>query len=236
MPGKAKKIAILNSDPEILVNLRGVLVLCGYSVCGATTECSEISRILQRQRVDLLIVDLLPAKRGYFSAIKRWHDAYPALPIVAYCTSNDAKSVQRAMLSGVRFCVFRTQPLETFIGIVRDHLSVTHSALETGRTKSPKCPEVTEDSNEELSVDAGVGRELEIFKLLGQGYARKEIAEKLFISPRTVDAYLARLKNNLGISSCRELLRLALQANQTLQSKRFDNLHWQLTAAPTQEN
>jgi DNA-binding NarL/FixJ family response regulator len=215
VPGKAKKIAILNPDPEILVSLRGVLTLCGYAVCGASTDYHEIDLILKQYQVDLLIVDLPPETKGIFSAIKRWRSFYPDLPIVAYCCSYNATLLQRAMLAGIRFCVFRTQPLETFIGIVRDHLPALDRAVEhKGKKKSSK--------NAMAGMKAAPGdsvpsREYEIFKLLGQGFARKEIAEKLFISPRTVDAYLARLKNNYGISSCRELVRLALQANQNSQ-------------------
>jgi DNA-binding NarL/FixJ family response regulator len=54
-------------------------------------------------------------------------------------------------------------------------------------------------------------RELEIFRLLGQGRSPSEIARDLNLSLKTVQAYCARAKEKFGITSLTELLRAAIQ-------------------------
>lgn len=64
-------------------------------------------------------------------------------------------------------------------------------------------------------VDAGVGnvnfltaREQQVFSLVAQGLATKEIARRFGISPRTVEIHRARVLHKLGVSSLAELTRL----------------------------
>jgi DNA-binding NarL/FixJ family response regulator len=52
-------------------------------------------------------------------------------------------------------------------------------------------------------------RELEVFQLLGRGYSSRRIAEELHVSVKTVQAFCARIKEKLGLSSATELLREA---------------------------
>jgi DNA-binding NarL/FixJ family response regulator len=62
-------------------------------------------------------------------------------------------------------------------------------------------------------------RELEIFRLLGQGRTTSEIAEDLHLSLKTVQAYCARAKEKFGVSSLGELLRAAIRWEETTNVK-----------------
>jgi DNA-binding NarL/FixJ family response regulator len=59
-------------------------------------------------------------------------------------------------------------------------------------------------------------RELEIVKLLSQGINKREIADKLFISPRTVDAHRSHIMEKLGLKSTVELVKYAIK-NQIIE-------------------
>jgi len=54
-------------------------------------------------------------------------------------------------------------------------------------------------------------RELEVFRLLGQGRGTREVAEMLSLSAKTVQAYCARIKEKLGLESSTQLLREAVR-------------------------
>ena len=54
-------------------------------------------------------------------------------------------------------------------------------------------------------------RELEVIQLITQGLSYKEIGEKLFISPRTVEAHRNHILEKLGLSNVMELVRFALK-------------------------
>ena len=55
-------------------------------------------------------------------------------------------------------------------------------------------------------------REQEVLALTAEGFSSKEIGEKLFISPKTVDTYRARIMEKLGLTHRSELVRFALRA------------------------
>jgi DNA-binding NarL/FixJ family response regulator len=54
-------------------------------------------------------------------------------------------------------------------------------------------------------------RELEVLTLLGRGYGSREIAEKLFLSIKTVEAHRERIKKKLMLKNSAELIRYAMQ-------------------------
>ena len=54
-------------------------------------------------------------------------------------------------------------------------------------------------------------REREVLALTAEGYSSREIGEKLFISPKTVDTYRSRIMDKLGLSHRSELVRFALE-------------------------
>ena len=60
-------------------------------------------------------------------------------------------------------------------------------------------------------VDSLSDRELEVFQLIGEGLASKDIAEKLCISVRTVDAHRAHIKEKMGYSEGTVLVREAVR-------------------------
>jgi DNA-binding CsgD family transcriptional regulator len=60
-------------------------------------------------------------------------------------------------------------------------------------------------------IDCLSDRELEIFRLLGQGRTTSQIAGDLHLSLKTVQAYCARAKEKFGVSSLGELLRAAIR-------------------------
>jgi DNA-binding CsgD family transcriptional regulator len=60
-------------------------------------------------------------------------------------------------------------------------------------------------------IDSLSDRELEIFRLIGQGYKPSKIAESMHLSVKTVETYRARIKDKLNLANADELLRYAIQ-------------------------
>ncbi|MGB1656546.1 MAG: response regulator [Longimicrobiales bacterium] len=54
-------------------------------------------------------------------------------------------------------------------------------------------------------------REQEVLALTAEGFSSREIGQKLFISPKTVDTYRSRIMDKLGLSHRSELVRFALR-------------------------
>ncbi|MDE2752772.1 MAG: response regulator transcription factor, partial [Gemmatimonadota bacterium] len=61
-------------------------------------------------------------------------------------------------------------------------------------------------------LEALSSRERAAIELYANGFSAREIARKTFLSPRTVEGYLARAKTKLGLHSRRDIVRFALEA------------------------
>ncbi len=210
MPRKVIKVVVVNADAEILTGICGVISLCGYSVTCSTTECERLSQFLQKNSADLIITDLPRGQKSFRVALENWAELYPEIPKIIYASDAEADDLKWAQLvMGVKFCIQKNDALESFICFVRKHLDckIRHLLHQECRVIEAS------DSCGDLKFSSLGCRELEIFELLGNGFSRKEIAEKLSLSPRTVDSYMARLKNAMGIATCRELVRHAVAKN-----------------------
>jgi len=70
---------------------------------------------------------------------------------------------------------------------------------------------------EQVNLNSGKGdsclsdRETEILILLAEGFSNKEIADKLFISPRTIDTHKANIMAKLNLNSMVELVKYAIK-------------------------
>jgi DNA-binding NarL/FixJ family response regulator len=95
-------------------------------------------------------------------------------------------------------------------GVYVSEMIVNRIARKVGSVREP----VASSPVERLS-----DRELEIFRLLGQGRTTSQIAADLNLSLKTVQAYCARAKEKFGVRSLTELLRAALRWDDASQIK-----------------
>jgi DNA-binding CsgD family transcriptional regulator len=65
------------------------------------------------------------------------------------------------------------------------------------------------DKAEESPVDRLTDRELEVYQLIGQGFSTREIADKLYISIKTVENHRAHIKEKLNLKNSLELIQQA---------------------------
>jgi DNA-binding NarL/FixJ family response regulator len=72
---------------------------------------------------------------------------------------------------------------------------------------------VSKSSREQLSATDLSARELEVLSLIASGRSNKEVAEQLFISPKTVDTHKTHILDKLGLKNTAELVRYAIKKN-----------------------
>jgi DNA-binding NarL/FixJ family response regulator len=66
---------------------------------------------------------------------------------------------------------------------------------------------------EHTEISELTDRELEVFRLIGEGHGTRQIAEALHLSVKTVESYQAHIKDKLSLRSARELVQHAVQWN-----------------------
>lgn len=164
---------------------------------------------------DLAVIDLaLPDVHG-LELIKRLRALQPELSILVVSIHEERRYAERVLRAGAQGYVMKEAAARTVLEAIRTVLS--------GRTYySPALRKHL--LGRRLSANAGAvsieqltDRELEAFELLGQGLSTREAAERMQVSPKTVDSYRESIKTKLGLKHANELVqRAALHRQQGL--------------------
>jgi DNA-binding NarL/FixJ family response regulator len=184
----------------------------GLAVCGeADTPARALSGIAARQP-DLAVVDVsLAAGACGLELIKDLAARHPRLKTLVLSTHDENLYAERALRAGARGYVMKQEPTAQVMLAIRKVLNgeVYLSPAMSGRllrklTGSRIAPLASE-------IERLSDRELEVYRLLGQGRGTRQIAADLHLSISTVETYRTHIKEKLGLNSAPELVRHAVE-------------------------
>lgn len=174
---------------------------------------SELILLLEKETIDLLILDLNLGDKNGLESIENVTQLFPTLPILILSTyPEDPYAIQtfKAGASGyLNKTVISSELTKAILKITQGKKYVSDSLAEN-LAYGFNLEKSTKNLVELLSK-----REFEILTLIASGHAYKEIAEKLDISPKTVSTYRTRILEKLNLSSTSQLIRFAYEQNIT---------------------
>ena len=180
-------------------------------VCGEAKDSSEAIDGIAKERPEVAVIDISLANESGLELIKNLVRQFPQVALIVLSMHDEALYAERALRAGARGYVMKHETSKSVLASIRQVLGgglyvseriANRIALRLTSSRRP----VASSPVERLS-----DRELEIFRLLGQGRSPSEIARDLNLSLKTVQAYCARAKEKFGITSLTELLRAAIQ-------------------------
>jgi DNA-binding NarL/FixJ family response regulator len=184
----------------------------GLGVCGMAGNVQEALAQVESLRPDLVITDLtLPGRNG-LEFIKDLAATHPGLPVIVLSMHDEMIYAERVLRAGGRGYVMKDTPPERLLQAIRTVLGggvfasqkvTSHllNALSNHRTACrPGSP-----------MDCLTDREMEVFELIGHAKSNHEIAAQLGISPRTLDAHRAHIREKLNLADGNELTRHAIR-------------------------
>jgi DNA-binding NarL/FixJ family response regulator len=205
-----RKVFLVDDHPLVrewltnLINQQSDLV-----VCGEAEDAPQALRAIEALKPDVVVADITLASGSGIELVKDIRLSMPAVAIVVLSMHDETLYAERALRAGARGYVMKRESTKKIITAIRNVLegklyvtdefkaSVGEKHLGGGSGGSPL---------EQLS-----DRELEVFRMLGQGFETRRIAESLCISIKTVQVYCARIKEKLAIGNATELLREAVR-------------------------
>jgi DNA-binding NarL/FixJ family response regulator len=207
----AKARVLVVDDHELLrVALRGLIDNHSeLEVCGEADNADDAFRLVTETQPNVVIVDLSLKSGNGLDLVKRIHAKVPAVRLLVLSMHDSRLFAERALRAGASGYVNKQQPSEDILEAVQTVLSgdvYLNEAMTRELLRRTKGEPLSESPVEQLS-----DRELEIFRLIGQGRATRQIASELHISTSTVETYRERLKTKLGLKNGAELSRKAMQ-------------------------
>jgi len=212
-PGRQARRRIFFVDDHPLVRewLASMVALePDLEVCGQAEDAAAALETVPRARPDLMVVDLSLPRGSGLDLIKDMRSKFPEVRLLVLSMHDEASVAERAFRAGAHGYAVKRESGPRIIDGIRAVLegkfyaSPSLTAQLAGRLFSGIAGRG--GSPEELLSD----REMDVFRLRGQGFSAKEIADRLGVSVKTVGSYDARIKEKLALSDAGELMREAV--------------------------
>jgi DNA-binding NarL/FixJ family response regulator len=183
----------------------------GLEVCGEAGSAREGLELAGRLQPDLVVIDLtLPDKNG-LELLKDIQAQHPGTLCLVLSMHDETMYGERALRAGARGYIMKEAAADHLINAARKVLS--GGIYVSDSMASRMLEQVT--GHRARGAAGGVetlsDRELEVLEMIGRGVATKNIAERLCISTRTVEAHRAHIKEKLGVGDGAALVRYAVQ-------------------------
>lgn len=208
-----KKILIVDDHPIVIEGLTDLINKeADIIVCGCAKDIPQAIRAIKKLKPDVVTIDISLENASGLDLIKEIKARYPDLPMLALSMHEESLYAQRAIRAGAKGYITKHEATKKVITAIRNVLEGRLYLSETMKDKLLYSLIGNDESDEVSSpIDRLTDRELEVFSLLGQGKATRQIAEQLCLSVKTIETYRSRIKEKLNLSSGSELLRCAFQ-------------------------
>lgn len=211
-----KKIFLVDDHPIVRRGLRQLIERePQFTVCGEADNAADALLAIGELQPDLVVTDLALEGRSGLELIKQLRAHHPDLPILVVSMYDERLYAERVIAAGAQGYVMKRQTDELVVRAAREVLAgrlfASEEILEHLEVLALErdVPEATQPSGVS-PLEMLTDRELEVFLLIGQGYAPRHIADTLSLSVSTIEVYRERLKDKLGLDTSALLTRFAV--------------------------
>lgn len=181
------------------------------SVCGDAEDAAQALAGIGVKKPDLALIDISLKTASGLELVKDLGAHFPDVALIVLSMHDELLYAERALRAGARGYVMKRETTKDVLIAIRRVLQgdvyVSERVLNAMARRLGTARKASTSSPVEQLSD----RELEIFRLLGQGLTTSQIAVDLHLSLKTVQAYCARAKEKFGVTSLGELLRAAIR-------------------------
>ena len=180
-------------------------------VCGQGEDAYAAIRAIRDARPDLALVDVSLNGGDGIELVKELKSQGLDVPALVLSMHDEMLYAERALRAGARGYIMKQAAPETLLGAIRQvlageiYVSPTMGGTLLQRMVGGRGAEAA------TPMERLTDRELEIFRMLGAGQTVKEIADKLCLSAKTVEAHREHIKEKLNFKTSAQLLRFAIR-------------------------
>lgn len=211
MPAGRIRILIAEDHAVVREALAALLRAGGaIEVVGSAADGHEAVRRAQELRPDVVLMDaVMPGLNGV-EATRQIRRQLPRTRVLMLTGYGDDERVLASLEAGASgYVMKRSDPEELVLAIQAVHRGNSYFSSELSARTDPRELMVRSRRGESRSLLTP--REREVLQLISEGYVNREIADRLVISPKTVEVHRANIMQKLGARSRADLVRYALE-------------------------
>jgi len=182
------------------------------NILGGSGNRLEILEILENQEVHLVIMDIDMGELSGIDLTDEIIQKYPDLKVLALSMHGEKNYIVKMLEAGAKGYILKNAGKEEMLNAI--HTVANGNTYFSSQVSSKLIEHITNPEKTKKQNLGGIpitDREIEVLKLIVEEYSNSEIAEKLFISVRTVDTHRRNLLEKLGVKNTAGLVKYAIQ-------------------------
>lgn len=215
MPDK-KKILLVEDHPIFRLGLAELINQEeDFIAFGNSKDVAPAIEEIKTLCPDLIIADISLKNSDGIDLVKYVKKYHKTIPVLVLSMHDEYLYAQRALHAGARGYIMKQEAMESVVTAIHHVLEgkiyLNEKVKEHILSHISEAPEI----REKTPIDRLTDRELQVFKMIGRGYSSRDIAERLFLSIKTIGTYRERIKNKLNLKHANELVRCAVHFEKT---------------------
>lgn len=206
-----KKILIVEDHPIFRMGMCELINQeKDFLVCGSAEDVSQARNLIEAEQPDLIILDLSLKDSNGMELIKEISKYHKTISVLVLSMHEESHHAERCLLAGAKGYVMKHETINSVIKAIRQIFAgkkyISQRVMEMLLNKMGDQPA----QGQESPVQSLTDRELEIFQLIGKGFASGQMADQLNLSVKTIGAHRERIKQKLGLKTSGEMVRYAV--------------------------
>ncbi len=181
-------------------------------VVGEADSPPKALELMNTVHPDAAVIDLTLQGGDGLELCKQARDRFPKMPMLVMSMHDESLYAERALRAGAMGYIMKQEPQEQVMAAIRKVLKGETYLSDKMAAKLLRSFSTNRSAEETSPLERLTDRELEIFRLIGDGQSVRAIAETLFLSPKTVEAHKEHIKQKLNLKTSNELLQYAINA------------------------
>ncbi len=187
---------LINEEPDL-------------EVCGEAEDANEARKKIAELKPDMAIIDLTLRDKSGLELLNDIHSRY-SMPTLVVSMHDESLYAERVLKAGSSGYIMKQEMTTSVITAIRHVLN--GGIYASGTMINRLLGKLTDkESIKSEPLESLSDRELEVFQLIGKGYGRKEIAEVLGVSTKTIGTYRENIKRKLKLKNSPELMKHAVE-------------------------
>src|SRR4051794_24741184 len=212
MTPKQSRVIVVDDHPIVrqgltqMINRDGDLI-----VCGEAEEARSALQAIATLSPDIVVIDISLNGPSGLEILKTIRQTDPALRVLILSMHDEMVYAERALRAGANGYIMKQEATEMVLVALRRILG--GEVYVSNRVANRMLRQLVggAPSSRKSPVDDLTDRELEVFRLIGEGHGTRQISDELHLSVKTVETYQSHIKEKMGLKNARELVQYAIQ-------------------------
>ena len=208
---KKNKILIVDDHPIFCLGMSEVINKeKDLMVCGSEESAPKAVKAIAELKPDLVIVDISLKDSDGIDLVKEITIRFPGLPVLMLSMYDESLYAERALLAGARGYIMKQEATTLVAQALRKGLKGEIYASANVKEKAFQRLVAQHGPINKSPIEILTDRELEVFRLIGEGLSTREIAGRLHLSIKTIGTYRENIKDKLGLKHYTQLIKMAV--------------------------